>query len=790
MISPSSQEWPVAHSASASAFAPIIADFEASFNRLFLYETTLDWDEHPLYSTTTPAYAPFPHDKLVPSHGHGFPPWDSQLLGPAEDDMYPYTADYGGALPLGKPRAVPQQPSFGDVQLFGDDLDEPPLFAAPLASSSATSPQFGAPNDLPLPDLIPDSPTDFSPPNSYSLPFQHSSAYQQRNERSSSVPVPSFPKPIRRRTQEFKDQQSLVPTLYGQSSNGLQNPFAPAPPPAASFGVGNSGGSPSTDHPLSLPEQQDLLDRVRRDLHGVDLDNIKGPLRALALSSNSPRQPSSYGAPNIDLPPSPQHFPLGALHQLSQQQQRDKEEMMRKTVSPQEAFLDYEDVDHRLHPSGAAGSPFGVGASLFAPIPRAASQPTAARTPPPLSTSHSTSPSRASSPGGVALSTSPHNASLFGSARKPHPFAVPQNAVSWKDRRQASGDDDANGEDDEGSEEGDEDEDSPNVKREHEVVGLSDLRDQHASSSDDEADDGGVIGEFDEDTKPVLPPSNAIRPTHLPPPTTTATTTSLFVPPAPAPTRTSPAPATTAHEHMRPSARRALDLLHHVNDPDPDLNGDEDVDAEGTEEDADAEGEVDDEVTSLPSRSSARAASARAHTAEEEQDDDDYIPHASTSSSLTASGRPARSTAGQRKRTRSPFAESPSDSEASDGESFQASGSDSDAPRASTSSSTHRRTTAPAPNKRRRRVPPSSSLHSTSSTAIRCPHANSDGTTCGVVFRRPYDLARHRETIHGETAEGKVAKKVEWTCKGCGGTFSRKDALIRHARIRGHKSGI
>lgn len=785
MISPSSQETQVAHS--ASVLPPAIADFELLRFHSSLYDTTLDWDEHSLYSTTTPSDHLTTSDKLPQSEGHGFAPWDSSLFD-AQQDMYPHSGDYGGAVPLGKPRSVPQQPSFGDVQLFGDD--EPPLFAAPLASSS-TSPNFGAPNDLPLPDLIPDSPTDFSPPNTYSLPsFQHSSAYQQqqqRNERSSSVPVPSLPKPIRRRTQEFKDQQSFVPTLYGQPSNGLQNPFAPPPLPA--FGVGNSGGSPSTDHPLSLPEQQDLLDRVRRDLHGVDLDNIKGPLRALALSSNPPRQPSSYG-PNIELPPSPQHYPLGALHQLSQQQQREKDEMMRKTVSPQEAFLDYEDVDHRLHPSGAAGSPFGVGVSLFAPIPRAASQPTATRTPPPLSTSHSASPSRASSPGGVGLSTSPHNASHFGSARKPHPFAVPQNAVSWKDRRQASGDD-VNGEDDEGSEEGDDDEDSPVVKQEDGIVGMSDLRNQRESSSDDEVDDGGVIGQFDEDTKPALPPSIATRPTHLLPPTT-ATTTSLFIPPAPAPTRTSPGPAATAHDHMRPSARRALDLLHHVNNRVPGLNGDEDADAEGDdEEDADAEGEVDDEVASLPSRSSARATSARAHTAEEEQDDEDYVPHASTSS-ITASGRPARSTAGQRKRTRSPFAEAPSDSEASDGESFHASGSDSDTapgPRASSSSSAHRRT-APAPNKRRRRIPPSSSLHSTSSTAIRCPHVNTDGTTCGVVFRRPYDLARHRETIHGETAEGKATKKVEWTCKGCGGTFSRKDALIRHARIRGHKSGI
>ncbi|CAO1633339.1 unnamed protein product [Jaminaea pallidilutea] len=85
------------------------------------------------------------------------------------------------------------------------------------------------------------------------------------------------------------------------------------------------------------------------------------------------------------------------------------------------------------------------------------------------------------------------------------------------------------------------------------------------------------------------------------------------------------------------------------------------------------------------------------------------------------------------------------------------------------------------------------------------------GSRCGVEFHRPYDLARHRETIHAKeeaslVRQGKLRKEQcrvlyvevdpaksqatqEWKCdgrNGCGSVFSRKDALQRHRRLRNH----
>jgi len=55
------------------------------------------------------------------------------------------------------------------------------------------------------------------------------------------------------------------------------------------------------------------------------------------------------------------------------------------------------------------------------------------------------------------------------------------------------------------------------------------------------------------------------------------------------------------------------------------------------------------------------------------------------------------------------------------------------------------------------------------------------GERCPVKFRRPYDQARHMETVHSGTTE-----KSKWACITCKKSFSRKDALIRHGRISNH----
>lgn len=102
------------------------------------------------------------------------------------------------------------------------------------------------------------------------------------------------------------------------------------------------------------------------------------------------------------------------------------------------------------------------------------------------------------------------------------------------------------------------------------------------------------------------------------------------------------------------------------------------------------------------------------------------------------------------------------------------------------------------------------SSSSSNSSAIRCDYVSPiTGQRCGTVFHRMYDLARHRITLHlreeaqlvkegklkveqcvvlGKEVDVKKAlAELEWICRVCGASFSRKDAMLRHERLRHHR---
>ncbi|MBW0551944.1 hypothetical protein O181_091659 [Austropuccinia psidii MF-1] len=75
-------------------------------------------------------------------------------------------------------------------------------------------------------------------------------------------------------------------------------------------------------------------------------------------------------------------------------------------------------------------------------------------------------------------------------------------------------------------------------------------------------------------------------------------------------------------------------------------------------------------------------------------------------------------------------------------------------------------------------VQPSASIRKFSDS-IKCGYVDKNtGQKCQTLFKRSYDLVRHKETIHDcKGPEG--SRMPQWTCEECGGAFSRKDALIR-----------
>ncbi|GAA5879147.1 hypothetical protein JCM1840_006209 [Sporobolomyces johnsonii] len=768
-----------------------------------------------------------------------------------------------GPPPGGQHMPIPAGPGVGRGSNYGFPTTG---FAFPVQQQQAHSP---------IPDLVSDrgSPASHhrsdSPPSpafapamipsrpSISSLSSDKSGGSYRSERASSVPVLEAPKPIRRKTQESRDWPSFyssgsssssssgsayLPTpQYNLNQQFLNQPYSNEPTsytlqPTSAAGFDPSSLSlspaqypyvyqaPHTDHPLLPSEQSDLLDRVRRDLLDVDLSSIKGPLRALALSGTNvasfdrektptPALPTYAAhslppAPNFNLRSSPAVAALAAA-------ETDANSTV-GTVSPQEAFLDYPTIDSRLHDpaESLARSEFGVGVghSLFAPLPTEI-VPSSSPPPPPKSLA------RHSPPRPTSRSPTPHTHGVPTPvrARHPHPFSVPQNAVTWAERRSLSGRHlvggivDGDADDDDGdfgpsSTEGTEGEEEERRRLEsvRKQAGLPDgfgrMKVSETNLKKEDAGQGVGVGLSQEEMvrygldamgvplqwsqgvkveeekpttskAPAPPPptsnlSFALPATPMNPPAVprapTPSTSNAFVPPPP------PQPSSVPASALPPSLQFAA--------PRGSPSG-----------------------TSTPRRTAAANALAGLHAQASDLAEDD------TASDEAATGRPKR----QRKRSRmaAEAYDSGEDAEGDEeddeylGEDAAAGARDeSDESYHSSSNASyvtptahHRRTATSAPPTKRRRRAPAPSSTSTSSTAITCDHVDtSTGARCGVVFRRPYDLARHKETIHGESLTGeKLApgKVKEWRCEECGGTFSRKDALLRHGRIRGHRTG-
>lgn len=493
----------------------------------------------------------------------------------------------------------------------------------------------------PLPELIPSS------------PYTH--ALLQRSERSASLPVESLPNAVRKRALDRRGWSGSDDGVYSQADNvNVKETWA---------------------------EQEAMLERTREDLRSVQLDARRGPVQQFG---------SAFPTASIGAPQSPTLYGI--------RQQATEQSEMRRTVSPQEAFLDYDDVEERLHSSARSG------ASLFAPLPSTyRAHPQSAPAPPP---------------------SLPATTLVHGSPRTTHrPIHPLQNAVSWADKQVAVEEDDETSGIAESSD-GDEIE-TPPLSIGGPTFPVSSAFPAQPMPFQDDEDVVQSIPPVDEDEEPYVPP--------------------VFV--------------TTATSFIRRRSRTPT--LSHVSPP-----------FQSTERSTYVESD-DEEATPEPQEDGvASIASAEIRPSD---DDEEYRPESGNGGAESDGELPVpykSSSSGGRKRSRTPAALDDDD----DSEDFSSSTASPPASRRRSGS----RPPASAPSKRRKQ---SSGITSAPGT-IPCPFVSSDGRACGVVFRRPYDLARHKETIHGDGTK----KKPAWVCSVCQGTFSRKDALLRHCRIRSHKS--
>lgn len=578
----------------------------------------------------------------------------------------------------------------------------------------------------------------------------HSSS--RRSSRSSSLPPPSLPRPPRRRTQELNgptvhcptqlpgvkaeldklksdDPDSALKANATPATTLSTNSRPPAHPPAPMIGPPRN---PATDHPLSAEEALDILARVERDVGRSDwnLRKIKGSLRAFAGLSPT------------------------------------AEDLRATTVSPQEAFLDYNEVDHQLHDAGLDSK-----SSLFAPLPgqamlqqgggggaHAAGQGQGQRLHPrgPVHTFEGSHP--VYSPSGLGP--------------KGDSFPVPKNAVSW------SGTSD----------------DSPGADE------PTTPEDQFASEKDVDLP-ASRLDYYERNMKSFPSPHYW------------------------------PGPPVDEGEYIKPvdgeihrrqvEAERVEALKFAGSDvalPSPSLDG------QGGGGFRYGSSAKLSQHLGLPASAGYGYGSPVAGQKRAYEGGGEAEGRTGPTLNLTFGGKKVRvDSAGNG----SPFANNGLSSDPAQYAPLPPlqphylhhtqSGSPSGAspyydpsvspydPSLSTTLLPGLVPNAPPRGRKPRRpsapplpplpydpsLPPDQQPQHPPPPAgeLRCPLTLPDGAACGVLFRRPYDLARHRETVHGEGGGvGRVAKS--WTCAECKGVFSRKDALIRHSRIVQHNSGL
>lgn len=660
----------------------------------------------------------------------------------------------GGWLPSGSgsstghSQSASTAPTYRTIGPNGLNLPSPVFAKQPLPIHSAYSP----PNDLP--DLVPDN--GMSPP-------EHS-PFQSFADPSSSYPRPG--PPHRSVSDQWRHHNQPQNTQPYYSSHPLPLSIAPSSSAITPF----PGYQLST---VSRPAYQGV--NAGREVGYTGQDELFS--RAQTDDYSSAKRPVQQAwAAGIGSP----------------------QDEVRNTVSPQEAFLDYDDQSHRLQDAG-----LGAQSSLFASLP--AAHPSLAPIPvsfsPPSARSSFSSHDRYSvSPGsGLRLSPRmrPSTSPVSGwhqpaPARKSHPFSVPQNAVSW-------------------NEHDDNDSAIHNDFDDFEETPLAAAFDMDPFFPNLELEPIPVMGhghQFDRDQSEYQRSLqldhtnfNQVQYSHpnSAPPRSPALKTEQ--PPLPMVGATE----WTATHPRRSAAQSAITLLQQrLSDSDP----------FGEEDDEEEQGRK------VVRRRKPKKEALDAHA----DDGGDYTPARSSrpdspkQSIAPLPALPDPSLSASRKRS-PPAAFDDDDSLSSlpdeDDHDRDADFSDADAegdldpdhhpdpdddgsspqahhPRRRSHKAVQHSTLQP--NKRRRRIPVATHGQIPAG-ALRCvlPAVAEEGVghgVCGVVFRRPYDLARHKETIHGVGNGDKAPRKSDWKCGECDGMFSRKDALIRHARIRGHDAGI